>query len=121
MDRAISLARRFGVGVCLALHTSHWGRAHHYAARAAGQGMAGICTTNGMPCMAVWGAKGRVIGNNPLAIAIPRSEDGAPVVLDMAMSRAAVGRVGTSFVRASGRLFIVSNPSFAVRADFSLF
>lgn len=95
MDRAISLARRFGAGVCLALHTSHWGRAHHYAARAAGQGMAGICTTNGMPCMAVWGAKGRVIGNNPLAIAIPRSEDGAPVVLDMAMSRAAVGRVGT--------------------------
>ncbi|KJS03090.1 MAG: hypothetical protein VR65_02265 [Desulfobulbaceae bacterium BRH_c16a] len=95
MDRAISLARQFGAGVCLALHTSHWGRAHHYAARAAGQGMVGICTTNGMPCMAVWGAKGRVIGNNPLAIAIPRSEEAAPVVLDMAMSRAAVGRVGT--------------------------
>jgi LDH2 family malate/lactate/ureidoglycolate dehydrogenase len=57
--------------------------------------MAGICTTNGMPCMAVWGAKGRVIGNNPLAIAIPRGEGEEPVVLDMAMSRAAVGKVGT--------------------------
>lgn len=95
MDRAIALARQFGAGVCLAIHTSHWGRAHHYATRAAGQGMVGICTTNGMPCMAVWGAKGRVIGNNPLAIAIPRGETEPPVVLDMAMSRAAVGRVGT--------------------------
>ena len=95
MDRAIELARRFGTGVCLALHTSHWGRAHYYAARAAGQGMVGICTTNGMPCMAVWGAKGRVIGNNPLAIAIPRGAEESPVVLDMAMSKAAVGRVGT--------------------------
>ncbi len=95
MDRAIERARQFGVGVCLAIRTSHWGRAHHYAARAARRGVVGICTTNGMPCMAVWGAKGRVIGNNPLAIAVPRGAAEDPVVLDMAMSRAAVGKVGT--------------------------
>ena len=95
MDHAIERAKQFGAGVCLAIHTSHWGRAQHYAVRAARQGMAGICTTNGMPCMAVWGAKGRVIGNNPLAIAVPRSEGENPVVLDMAMSQAAVGKVGT--------------------------
>lgn len=95
MDLAVLRAKQFGAGVCLAIRTSHWGRAHYYAAKAARQGMAGICTTNGMPCMAVWGAKGRVIGNNPLAIAIPRGVGEDPVVLDMAMSRAAVGRVGT--------------------------
>ncbi|MBU1565482.1 MAG: Ldh family oxidoreductase [Proteobacteria bacterium] len=95
MDRAIERAGQFGVGVCLSIHTSHWGRAQAYAARAARAGMVGICTTNGMPCMAVWGAKGRVIGNNPLAIAIPRGEGEDPVVLDMAMSQAAVGKVGT--------------------------
>jgi LDH2 family malate/lactate/ureidoglycolate dehydrogenase len=95
MDLAIDRAKKFGVGVCLAIHTSHWGRAQHYAVRAARLGMVGICTTNGMPCMAVWGAKGRVIGNNPLAIAIPRGMGEDPVVLDMAMSQAAVGKVGT--------------------------
>lgn len=95
MDQAIRLARQFGAGVCLAIRTTHWGRAHNYAVRAAKQGMVGICTTNGMPCMAGWGAKGRVIGNNPLAIAIPRGEGEDPVVLDMAMSQAAVGKVGT--------------------------
>ena len=95
MDQAIERAKQFGTGVCLAILTSHWGRAHYYATRAARQGMVGICTTNGMPCMAVWGAKSRVIGNNPLAIAIPRGRGRGPVVLDMAMSQAAVGKVGT--------------------------
>ena len=95
MDAAIQRARQYGVGVCLARNTTHWGRAHAYASMAAKLGLVGICTTNGMPCMAVWGAKGRVIGNNPLAIGIPRSQADAPVVLDMAMSQAAVGKVGT--------------------------
>jgi LDH2 family malate/lactate/ureidoglycolate dehydrogenase len=95
MDEAVGRAQRFGVGVCLAMHTTHWGRAHAYASRAAMQGMVGICTTNAMPCMAIYGAKGKVIGNNPLAIGIPRSRADAPMVLDMAMSQAAVGKVGT--------------------------
>jgi LDH2 family malate/lactate/ureidoglycolate dehydrogenase len=28
MNEAVQRARQFGVGVCLASHTSHWGRAH---------------------------------------------------------------------------------------------
>ena len=95
MEEAVQRARQFGVGVCLATRTTHWGRAHAYASRAAKQGMVGICTTNGIPCMAVWGATGKVIGNNPLAIGIPRNESAAPMVLDMAMSQAAVGKVAT--------------------------
>ena len=95
MKEAMKRARKFGVGICLAAHTTHWGRAHAYASQAAREGLIGICTTNGMPCMAVWGATGKVIGNNPLAIAIPRNNTDAPIVLDMAMSQAAVGKVGT--------------------------
>lgn len=95
MAEAVARAGRFGVGVCLANNTSHWGRAHAYAARAARQGMIGICTTNGIPCMAVGEATGRIIGNNPLAIGIPRQDPERPVVLDMAMSQAAVGKVAT--------------------------
>lgn len=94
MEQAIGRAGQYGVGVCLATRTTHWGRAHYYAAWAAHKGLVGICMTNGMPCMAVFGATGRVIGNNPLAIAIPR-QDQDPVVLDMAMSQAAVGKVAT--------------------------
>ncbi len=95
MQAAIDLAKEFGVGVCLAKNTTHWGRAHAYASRAAQAGYIGICTTNAMPTMAIWGAKKRVIGNNPLAIGIPGIEADKPVVLDMAMSQAAVGKVST--------------------------
>jgi LDH2 family malate/lactate/ureidoglycolate dehydrogenase len=95
MNHAMERASRFGIGVCLAGRTTHWGRAHYYAAWAARQGLIGICMTNGMPCMAIFGATTRVIGNNPLAIAIPRGEEEDPVVLDMAMSQAAVGKVAT--------------------------
>lgn len=95
MQRATRLAEDFGVGVCLAKNTSHWGRAHAYANRAAQAGFIGICTTNAIPTMAIGGATKPVIGNNPLAIGIPRSNPDQPVVLDMAMSQAAVGKVGT--------------------------
>jgi LDH2 family malate/lactate/ureidoglycolate dehydrogenase len=95
MQAATERARQFGIGVCLAKNTTHWGRAHAYASRAAQEGFIGICTTNAIPTMAIWGAKKRVIGNNPLAIGIPGLEGDKPVVLDMAMSQAAVGKVAT--------------------------
>lgn len=95
MDDAVARARQFGIGACLALRTTHWGRAHAYAYRAAQQGMVGICTTNAMPSMAGWGATTKVIGNNPIAISIPQRNAETPLILDMAMSQAAVGKVGT--------------------------
>jgi LDH2 family malate/lactate/ureidoglycolate dehydrogenase len=95
MQQAMRLAGDFGVGVCLAKNTSHWGRAHAYGNRAAQAGFIGLCTTNAIPTMAIGGATKAVIGNNPLAIGIPGVIPGEPVVLDMAMSQAAVGKVGT--------------------------
>lgn len=95
MDAAVSRARLFGIGACLATRITHWGRAHAYASRAALAGCIGICTTNAMTTMAGWGATKRVIGNNPLAIGIPGEDIREPLVLDMAMSQAAVGKVGT--------------------------
>jgi LDH2 family malate/lactate/ureidoglycolate dehydrogenase len=98
MQDAVERARQFGIGACLAVNTTHWGRAHAYAYRAARQGLVGLCCTNAIPTMAGWGATRRILGNNPLAIAIPRTDADAPLVLDMAMSQAAVGKVG-SFLR----------------------
>ncbi len=95
MDDAVRRARACGIGACLTMRTTHWGRAHAYAAHAARQGMIGLCMTNAMPSMAAWGATRRIIGNNPLAIGIPRHDPDAPMVLDIAMSQAAVGKVNT--------------------------
>ena len=93
MEHAIERAGRFGVGLCLARRTSHWGRAHAYASQAAQAGLIGLCATNAIPVMLAWGSSRPLLGNNPLAIAVPHAPD--PVVLDIAMSQAAYGKIGT--------------------------
>jgi LDH2 family malate/lactate/ureidoglycolate dehydrogenase len=57
--------------------------------------MIGLCTTNAIPNMLAWGSTRPLLGNNPLAISIPRGPGHEPMVLDMAMSQAAVGKIGT--------------------------
>ena len=89
MERAITLGREHGVG-CVALgNTNHWMRGGTYGWQAAEAGMIGICWTNTMPNLPPWGGAERVIGNNPLIIAVPRAS--GPVVLDMAMSQFSYG------------------------------
>ena len=95
MDLAVTRARAQGVGVCLAVNTTHWGRAHAYAVRAARAGMLGICTTNAIPTLMQPGVPKAVLGNNPIALAVPRGQGRNPVVLDLAMSQAALGKVAT--------------------------
>ena len=94
MNHAIARARQFGVGACVATRVTHWGRAHAYAYRAALAGCIGICTTNAIPNMLAFGSTRPLLGNNPLAIGVPRGTR-EPIVLDMAMSQAAVGKIGT--------------------------
>ncbi len=91
MGRAIELGREHGVG-CVSLgNTNHWMRAGTYGWQAAEAGLIGICWTNTMPNLPPWGGAERVIGNNPLVIAVPRA--GGPVVLDMAMSQFSYGQL----------------------------
>ena len=95
MQHAVERTKRSGIGACLATRVTHWGRAHAYACRAAKAGVIGICTTNAVPNMLAWGSTKPLLGNNPLAIAVPRGRGQEPIVLDMAMSQAAVGKIGT--------------------------
>jgi LDH2 family malate/lactate/ureidoglycolate dehydrogenase len=95
MRQAVERAKLSGIGTCLATRVTHWGRAHAYACRAAQAGMIGICTTNAIPNMLAWDSTRPLLGNNPLAIAAPRGRGREPIVLDMAMSQAAVGKIGT--------------------------
>jgi 3-dehydro-L-gulonate 2-dehydrogenase len=89
MDRALELSRQHGVG-CVALgNTNHWMRGGTYGWQAAEAGFIGICWTNTMPNLPPWGGAERVLGNNPLVIAVPRAA--GPVVLDMAMSQFSYG------------------------------
>lgn len=91
MGRATELAAEFGIG-CLALrNTNHWMRGGTYGWQAADAGYISISFTNTMPLIVPWGGLESRLGNNPLVIAVP-GPDGH-VVLDMAISQFAMGRV----------------------------
>ncbi|WP_018474251.1 3-dehydro-L-gulonate 2-dehydrogenase [Echinicola pacifica] len=91
MDRAIDLSRKFGIGCVTLKNTNHWMRAGNYGWQAVDHGCLGLCFTNTKPNMPAWGGVEPKLGNNPLVIGIPRSS--GPVVLDMAMSQFAYGKM----------------------------
>jgi len=90
-DRVCELARTHGVGCAALRNTNHWMRPGAYGWRAATRGFVFMCWTNTMPNMPCWGARQRRVGNNPLVLAVPRAD--GPVVLDMAMSQFAGGKL----------------------------
>jgi LDH2 family malate/lactate/ureidoglycolate dehydrogenase len=94
MNHAVRKSKDFGIGACLLTKATHWGRAFSYASRAARAGTIGICMTNAIPNMIAWQSHHALLGNNPLGIGIPQNNK-EPIVLDMAMSQAAYGKVGT--------------------------
>lgn len=92
MERACELAGEYGIG-CVALgNNNHWMRGGTYGLLAADHGYIGICWSNTMPNMPAWGAKDRRIGNNPLIMAVPRS-NGEHAMVDCAVSQFSYGKI----------------------------
>src|SRR5215472_13270688 len=89
---AIDKARQFAAGIVAVRHAFHFGAAGRYARQAADAGCVGIVMCNTRPLMPAPGGAERVVGNNPLAIAVPTDGE-IPIVLDMATSEAAMGKI----------------------------
>lgn len=92
MERACALAKEYGVGVVALGNNNHWLRGGSYGWQAAKAGFIGICWSNTTPNMPAWGGKDKKIGNNPLIMAVPRS-DGRHVVIDCAVSQFSYGKL----------------------------
>ena len=91
MQRAMELAEAHSIG-CIGLsNTNHWMRGGAYALQAVEAGYIGICWTNTTKLMPPWGSAEKKIGNNPMAIAIPRKA--GHILLDMAMSQYSNGKL----------------------------
>ncbi len=91
MQRAMELAETHSIGCVGLSNTNHWMRGGAYALQAAEAGYIGICWTNTTKLMPPWGSAEKKIGNNPLAIAVPRVD--GHILLDMAMSQYSNGKL----------------------------
>ena len=84
-------ARRFGCAWITVRNSNHLSMLGYYTRRMAAGGMAAIGFTNAGPAMAAWGGRRPVVGTNPISMAVPGPE--APVVLDMAVTTVARGKI----------------------------
>ncbi|WP_140487351.1 3-dehydro-L-gulonate 2-dehydrogenase [Flavobacterium sp. GSA192] len=90
-NRAVELAKKYGIGMVTLRNTNHWMRGGTYGRQAADSDCISIFFTNTQPNMPPWGGKNSRIGNNPLIVSIPRKE--GHVVLDMSISQFAFGKI----------------------------
>ena len=88
---AMQLAAESGSGTVLVRNSSHFGMAGFYVRRLVAQGYAAIVMTATDALLIPYGASKPFFGTNPLAIGFPT--EGIPVVLDMATTSIAYGKV----------------------------
>ena len=95
-EMAVSLAAarapQSGLAAVAVRNAFHFGAAGFWARRIARSDQIGIVLSNTRPLMPAPGGTERIVGNNPLAIAVPSADTG-PVVFDMAMSASAMGKI----------------------------
>ncbi|MGM4905469.1 Ldh family oxidoreductase [Tardiphaga sp. 866_E4_N2_1] len=89
---AIERSKETGVGVVAVRNSFHFGAAARYIRQASARDCIGIAMCNTKPMMPAPGGLEKLVGNNPLSIALPVS-DGPEFVLDMALSEAALGKI----------------------------
>lgn len=92
MRIAIAKAREVGSGWVAVRRSNHFGIAGYHAMLALEEGMIGIALTNASPLVAPALALERMLGTNPIAVAIPAGEE-PPVIIDMATAAAANGKL----------------------------
>src|SRR5437016_9954502 len=89
---AMDMAEKAGSGWASVRNTNHFGIAGYYVLKALERDLIGWAMTNSTMLVApLWGAE-RMLGTNPIAIAFPGKEE-PPIVLDMATSAAAYGKI----------------------------
>lgn len=91
-DIAIRLAREHGVAAVTVRNTNHYGIAGWYSMEASKQGLIGLSMTNTTKLVAPCFGAERMLGTNPIAVAVPCKGE-ADYVMDMATSCVAYGKV----------------------------
>ncbi len=88
---AVDRAQDHGLAAVALRNAFHFGAAGRFARTMARNGCIGLVMSNTRPLLPAPGGAERVVGNNPIAIAVPTG--GEPIVLDLALSAGAMGKI----------------------------
>jgi len=92
MAIAIQKAEQVGTGWVSVRNSNHFGIAGYHAMQALSHDMIGLAMTNASPLVAPTHATERLLGTNPIAVAIPAQQQ-PPFVADFATTTAANGKL----------------------------
>lgn len=92
MEIAMGKAKNVGSGWVSVKNSNHFGIAGYHAMMALENDMVGIAMTNASPLVAPTFATERMLGTNPIAVAIPAGKQ-PPFVADLATTTAANGKL----------------------------
>jgi (2R)-3-sulfolactate dehydrogenase (NADP+) len=93
IEALVPLAREQGIAVAAMHRSHHFGQAGAHAERLAERGLVALVLGNSPKAMAFWGGRKPMLGTNPLAFAAPLPGGSAPLVVDLALSVAARGKI----------------------------
>lgn len=98
-ERAVALTATGAVSIVTISRCNHVGRLGRITARAAASGMIGLATCNAEPVVAPFGGTDRVLGTNPISLACPTDDAQRPLLLDIATSSTAEGKLSMTLSR----------------------
>lgn len=92
MRRVLERARETSVAFGAVGGSNHCGVLDYYTMMALSEGMIGIAGTNALPTMAPFGGIDKIVGLNPVSVAIPAGGE-PPIVLDVALGATSHGKI----------------------------
>jgi LDH2 family malate/lactate/ureidoglycolate dehydrogenase len=92
LELGMAKARQTGSATLVACRSRHFGAAGYYSLMAAEAGLIGLTMTVASPRLAPTGGTRPLLGNNPLALAVPGDQD-FPLLIDFAMGLTGAGRL----------------------------
>lgn len=98
IDELAEITPRSGVAAAAIANSHHSGVAGHHVEALAKSGLVALFYSNGPVAIAPWGGHRGLFGTNPLAFAAPQ-RSGAPLVIDMSLSKVARGKVNVAAQR----------------------
>lgn len=90
---AIEKAKQYGVSIVGVRNSNNFGTAGYFGDMAAREGCAAMVYANAAPAIAPFGGNKTIFGTNPLCYAFPGDEEHDPILLDMATTIAARGKI----------------------------
>ncbi|MDR0485225.1 MAG: Ldh family oxidoreductase [Elusimicrobiota bacterium] len=92
IEKMLKKAKKTGSAFCSIRNSNHYGIAGYWAEMISKEDMIGMSFTNTVSCGIAVNGKKRVLGSNPIAVAIPEGK-GKTFMLDMATTTVAHGKI----------------------------